>query len=272
MDGLRVASLQGPSLRDGGRQGLCRVIVVAAALLLASCGGLQPAAPYDPEIERTVSEFDKAVLRFVADMQGLSRTEKGTYGENVEFYTKWKVTLAHLRNRAIATDTGTSCGPEEDFDRILAGGFRALDDAMRKAAAAVRSADAKTLEPARDWVEERLAAVRTRFNAADAARADYERLEAKLDRWVTAANRIRGAMAQAAAGEPDAFQPAVGGCTTRMVIYLADQFEALERFHMKQKDIGIPARRAPAILIGVPVQVILRVQERKKALHERGAL
>lgn len=271
MSGSRVASLRGRSPCRRGRALHC-IAVFAAALLLASCGALQPAAPYDPEIERTVSEFDRAVLRFIADMQGLSRTEKGTYGENVEFYTKWKTTLAHLRNRTVATDVGTSCGPDRDFDRIVVGGFEALDETMQKAAAAVSAADARTLEPARDWIEARLAAVRTRFNAADAARADYERLEAKLDRWVTAANRVRGAMAQAAAGGPDAFQPAGGGCTTRMVTYLADQLEALERFHMKQRDIGIPARRAPAILIGVPVQVILRVQERKKTLHERGAL
>ena len=57
-----------------------------------------------------------------------------------------------------------------------------------------------------------------------------------------------------------------------MLTYLADQLDAMERFHMKQRDLGIPPRRALVILIGVPVQVILKVQERKRALTERGFL
>ncbi len=57
-----------------------------------------------------------------------------------------------------------------------------------------------------------------------------------------------------------------------MLGYLADQLAGMERFHMKQRDLGIPPRRAVVILISVPVQVILKVQERKKALTGQGFL
>ena len=64
----------------------------------------------------------------------------------------------------------------------------------------------------------------------------------------------------------------VRGETTKMLTYLSDQLSAMERFHMAQREIGIPPRRAVVILIGVPVQVILKVQERKRILSQRRIL
>lgn len=256
----------------GPRRVVRILLVLAAALLAVSCESLQPAAPYDPEIEKTVSDFDKAVLGFIADMQGLSRTPKGMYGENVEFYKKWQTELDHLRNRAIANEVGESCGPGSDVDKVLKGGFKEVSQVLEEAAAKITAADAKTLEPARKWAEGKLKVARGRLDAATAAQADYDKIVAEVDNWVTATNRIAGAIAMASGGNPESFEPIKGGCTTQMVTYLADQFRALERFHMKQEDIGIPPRRAPAILISVPVQVILKVQERKKQLSGQGLL
>ena len=68
------------------------------------------------------------------------------------------------------------------------------------------------------------------------------------------------------------FDAVKGGCTTKMLTYLSDQLSAMERFYLAQRKIGIPLRRAVVILIGVPVQVILKVQERKRILSQRRIL
>ena len=258
-------------------------LVAAAALAVASCSYLQPAAPYDPEIETTVRAFDREAMRFIADMQGLAGTPAGTYGESVEFYKKWKVELTHLRNRAIATDTGTGCAPDDQFDKVIGSGIAGLNDAIKKGEALFAKPNREALQPARDWAKQKLDAIKAKARklGVDPGRLapESERLKAiraRVDNWQNAYNRIRGAIALAgpAATDPGAedFQTIQGGCTTKMLSYLADQLAGMERFHMKQRDLGIPPRRAVVILISVPVQVILKVQERKKALTERGFL
>lgn len=268
--------------------GLFQILLVA--LLVASCGILQRAAPYDPKVETTVLEFNEAVLTHIEKMQGLSKLEKGEYGENVDFYATWKVRLEILRNHAIAQEVGDSCGPEQITDDIIRGGFRTLNAAMQKAQAAVDAARQEHLQPALQWasakrdrLKEQFAEAEKTLNAASAADADVARLEArvgsiraKYERWAAAANRISGAIAAVAgkanAGDAEGSTAFEGGCTTRLVTNLAEQFAGLERFHMKQQGIGIPPRVAPAVLMSVPIQVILKVQERKKALSEKGLL
>lgn len=259
------------------------LLVVWAALAVPGCSYLQPAAPYDPEIETTVREFDREAMRFIADMQGLAGTPAGTYGENVEFYKKWKVELTHLRNRAIATDTGTGCGPDDQVDRVIGSGIAGLNEAIEKGEALFDKPNREALQPARDWAKQKLDAIRAKAHELgvdpDRLAPESDRLkaiQARVDKWQNAYNRIRGAIALAgsAAADPDAedFRTIRGGCTTKMLGYLADQLAGMERFHMKQRDLGIPPRRAVVILISVPVQVILKVQERKKALTGQGFL
>lgn len=264
--------------------GLGQVLTVAAlTIAVAACGTLQPATPHDPVIEKTVVKFDKAVMRFIADMQGLAGTPKGTYGENVDFYKTWKIELGHLKNRAISSEVGESCGPDDDLDSVIAGGFTALDDALKKGDAALIKPTADTLRPALDWARTSLAKIKT---AAQENNVDlsgfapiaerYRILADRADRWQNAVNRIRGAMVtarrQATVPGSGSFSTVAGGCTTKMLTYLSDQLGAMERFHMAQLDLGIPPRQAVVILIGVPVQVILKVQERKRLLSQRRTL
>lgn len=261
---------------------ICRVLAVAAITIsVAACGTLQPATPYDPAIEKTVEKFDKAVMRFIADMQGLAGTPKGTYGENVDFYKTWKIELGHIKNRAISSEVGESCGPDDDLDSVISGGFAVLDDALKKGDAALVKPTADTLRPALDWARASLAKIKTtaQENNIDlsgfAPLAERHRILAdRADRWQNAVNRIRGAMVtarrQATLPNSGSFNAVAGGCTTKMLTYLNDQLAAMERFHMAQLDLGIPPRRAVVILIGVPVQVILKVQERKRLLSQRG--
>lgn len=258
--------------------------MLALGLAMAACGTLQRAAPYDPLIEKTVTEFNKAVLSHIAKMQGVSKLEKGTYGENVEFYTSWKVKLSLLRNHAIAREVGTSCGPEQISNDLIVGGFTALNDVLQKAQATVNSVKRDSLDKARKWANEKkdvlkanLTKAENTLNAATSAQGDLKRLEAKVgtltekyERWYIASNRVSAAIA--ALSRRDQSQPLEGGCTTRLVTSLAEQFAALERFHMKQEDRGIPPRTAPATLMSVPIQVILKVQQRKKSLSARGLL
>lgn len=257
--------------------------VAALTIAVAACGTLQPATPYDPVIEETVEKFDKAAMRFIADMQGLSGTPKGTYGENVDFYKTWKIELGHIKNRAISSEVGESCGPDDDLDSVIAGGFTALDDALKKGDAALVKPTADTLRPALDWARASLAKIKATAaeNKVDlsgfAPIAERHRiLAARAERWQNAVNRIRGAIvtARRQATMPDSpnFNAIEGGCTTKMLTYLSDQLGAMERFHMAQLDLGIPPRQAVVILIGVPVQVILKVQERKRQLSRRGTL
>ena len=63
-------------------------------------------------------------MTFIADMQGLSRTPKGAYGENVGFYKKWKIELEHLKNRAISSEVGETCGPDDELDFVISGRLR----------------------------------------------------------------------------------------------------------------------------------------------------
>lgn len=264
-----------------------RIAAVSALVLaLGGCGGLQKAAPYDPVIEKTVLEFDKAAMTFIADMQGLAGTPKGTYGENVDFYKKWKVELGHLKNRAISTEVGESCGPDDSLNEVVRGGAPALDAALARGESLIERADEQALQPSLDWARGALDKVRKAasdrgINISDEVLAgdggeQGRLLAARAERWQNAINRIRGAMAiarrEATEPSPETFRTVQGGCTTKMLTYLADQLDAMERFHMKQRDLGIPPRRALVILIGVPVQVILKVQERKRALTERGFL
>ncbi|CAN0547524.1 unnamed protein product, partial [Laminaria digitata] len=227
--------------------------VVAVSFAVTACGALQPAAPYDPVIEETVEKFDKAVMRFVADMQGLAGTPKGTYGENVDFYKEWKIELGHLKNRAISSEVGESCGPDDNLDSIIAGGFTVLDDALRKGDAALVKPTADTLRPALDWA--RASRIKIKNTAAEnnvdlsglAPIAERHRMLAeRADRWQNAVNRIRGAMIaarrEAALPESASFSAVSGGCTTKMLTYLNDQLAAMERFHMAQLDLGIPLR------------------------------
>jgi hypothetical protein len=303
---------------------LGRVFLITAALLLASCGTLQPAAPYDPEIEKTVSEFDTAVQAFLLDMQGKSGTDDGVYSNNTEFYAKWKVTLSHLRNRVVATDVGTSCGPDEEFDGIVKDGIAGLDKAMTAASDQVRKFNDRVYEPIEAKLQQRFQAAETRYNETKAhldgvrarledlrstlipagargggegggagltdgekalvaslapirelladAKAEYDSADASYRHWKTVVNRFRGVVAKATADSETGFKPGIGGCTTRMITYLYDQFESLERFHIKQEHLGIPPRAAPKLLMDVPVQVILKVQERKKYFHQQGVL
>jgi hypothetical protein len=260
--------------------------VLAAAILtisVAACGTLQPATPYDPVIEKTVEKFDKAVMRFVADMQGLAGTPKGTYGENVDFYKTWNIELGHIKNRAISSEVGESCGPDDDLDSVIAGGFTTLDDALKKGDAALVKPTVDTLRPALDWARGSLAEIKktAQENNVDLSGfapidARYRILADRADRWQNAVNRIRGAMIsarrQATLPKSASFNTVKGGCTTQMLTYLNDQLAAMERFHMAQLNLGIPPRQAVVILIGVPVQVILKVQERKRVLSQRRTL
>jgi hypothetical protein len=260
------------------------LILLALGMGLASCGTLQRAAPYDPNIEQTVSEFNVAVLTHIAKMQGLSKLEKGAYGENIEFYTTWKIKLEVLRNLAIAQEVGNSCGPEQITDDIIKGGFKKLGVVLQKAQSQIDAVKIDSLNPAKDWIGSRrdkvkaeLKEAETKLNAASAASADFARLEArvvrltdKFERWYAASSRVTAAIVEL--GKRDHSKSFEGGCTTRLVTNLAEQFAALERFHMKQKDLGIPPRRAPAILMSVPIQVILKVQQRKKVLSGKGLL
>lgn len=263
---------------------LGRIATVAVlTIAISACGTLQPATPYDPVIEKTVEKFDKAVMRFIADMQGFAGTPKGTYGENVGFYKEWKVELGHIKNRAISSEVGESCGPDDDLDSVIAGGFSALDDALKKGDAALVKPTVDTLRPALDWARASLARIK---KAAEESNIDlsglapiterHQMIADRADRWQNAVNRIRGAMItarrEATLPESTSFNAVKGGCTTKMLTYLNDQLGAMERFHMAQLDKGIPPRRAVVILIGVPVQVILKVQERKRLLSERSAL
>lgn len=261
-----------------------RVLAVAVlTIAVSACGALQPATPYDPIIEKTVEKFDKAAMRFIADMQGLAGTPKGTYGENVDFYKTWKIELGHIKNRAISSEVGESCGPDDDLDSVIAGGFTTLDDALKKGDAALVKPTADSLRPALDWALASLAQIRKTAadNKVDLSgfapiAARYRMLADRADRWQNAVNRIRGAMisARRAATLPKSasFASIKGGCTTKMLTYLNDQLAAMERFHMAQLDLGIPPRQAVVILIGVPVQVILKVQERKRLLSQRRTL
>lgn len=258
--------------------------VVAIGLVLASCGVLQRAAPYDPKIEKVVSDFNEAVLAHIAKMQGLARLQAGTYGENVEFYTTWKVKLDALKNHAIAQEVGDTCGPEQITDDIIKGGFKELSGVLEKAQTEIGKVKKDALDPAKMWVvgqrdkiKAELRKAEAKLNVASVSLADIARLEAKVkrltgkyERWYMAANRITAAIA--ALSNRDNSNSFRGGCTTRLVTMLAEQFAGLERFHMQQKDKGIPARRAPTLLMSVPVQVILKVQQRKKALSAEGLL
>ena len=257
--------------------------VAVLALALSGCTALQPATPYDPVIEKTVEKFDKAAMTFIADMQGLSRTPKGTYGENVGFYKKWKIELEHLKNRAISSEVGETCGPDDELDSVISGGFGALDAALKKGDAALIRPTEATLKPALAWARYSLEKIRltAKTNNVDltgfAPIAErFRSLSDRADNWQNAVNRIRGAMTavrrQATLPEGTSFSAVKGGCTTKMLTYLSDQLSAMERFHMAQRDIGIPPRRAVVILISVPVQVILKVQERKRILSQRGIL
>lgn len=257
--------------------------VTTLTFAVAACGTLQPATPYDPVIEKTVEKFDKAAMRFIADMQGLAGTPKGTYGENVDFYKTWKIELGHIRNRAISSEVGESCGPDDDLDSVIAGGFTGLDNALKKGDAALVKPTADTLRPALDWARASLTKIKTtaQENNVDLSgfapvAERYRILADRADRWQNAVNRIRGAMItarrEATLPGSGSFSAVEGGCTTKMLTYLSDQLAAMERFHMAQLDLGIPPRQAVVILIGVPVQVILKVQERKRLLSQRGTL
>jgi hypothetical protein len=260
-----------------------RLPVTVLALVLSGCNALQPATPYDPVIEKTVETFDKAAMTFIADMQGLSRTPKGTYGENVAFYKKWKIELEHLKNRAISSEVGETCGPDDELDSVITGGFGALDTALKKGDAALIRPTEETLKPALAWAREslekiQLTAKENKIDLTDFAPiADrFRNLSDRADNWQNAINRIRGAMVaarrEATLPAGAKFSAIKGGCTTKMLTYLSDQLSAMERFHMAQRDIGIPPRRAVVILISVPVQVILKVQERKRVLNQRRIL
>lgn len=263
----------------------CLLKLLAALLIgsaLASCGVLQPAALYDEKIEKTVTEFDEAILTHIAKMQGFAKLEKGTYGENVAFYTKWKVKLDGLRNHAISREVGTACGPEEITDDIITGGITSLNGALQAAQSVIDTVKVTALDPAKLWVQGKRDLVKAELteaektlNAASLAKADFARLERRVDqltnkfeRWHAASNRVTGAISSLRKKQRSkSFE---GGCTTRLVTNLAEQFAGLERFHMKQQDLGIPARSAPAILMSVPIQVILKVQQRKKVLAKKG--
>ncbi len=170
-----------------------------------------------------------------------------------------------------------------NLDSVIAGGFSALDDALKRGDAALVKPTADTLRPALDWARTSLADIKklAEDNNIDlsgfAPIAERHRVLAeRADRWQNAVNRIRGAMIaarrEATLPESASFNAIKGGCTTKMLTYLNDQLGAMERFHMAQLDKGIPPRRAVVILIGVPVQVILKVQERKRLLSQRGTL
>jgi len=260
------------------------LLMLAIGTGLASCGIVQRAAPYDPKIERTVSEFNESVLEHISRMQGLARHEKGTHAENVEFYRRWQVKLDDLKMHALTQDGGNSCGPEQITDDIIKGGFEGLSVALQAAQARIDAVKNDALDPAKKWIDDRrdelkaaLDEAKNRLNAASSAAADFARLEARVEgltaryeRWYEASNRVTGAIS--ALSKRDHSASFEGGCTTRLVNNLAEQFAALERFHMKQREIGIPPRIAPAVLMSVPIQVILKIQQRKKALSERGLL
>ncbi len=246
-------------------------LLMGLALVVSACGVVPQASPFDPVIEDTVTEFDKAFQSFAIDMAGKAGTPAGTHGANEQFYTKWGGELAHLRNRAIATDPADECPLSGDVAEVFqtiaqtsgtasVAALGATDDVFALANAAISAVDTK-LEELTDELNQ---------PAGTLTPDQINELRVEIDEWDAKRRRLQNVAAGVASTEVAAPE---GGCSTVVVAKLAEQFSNFERVHKAQGDIGIPPQAsAPIILMNVAIQNVLKVQAVKKQKTEAGLL
>lgn len=246
-------------------------LLVGAALLLSACGVVPQAAPFDPVIDETVSGFDKSFQTFAIDLAKKAGTPAGQHAAHTQFYTKWGGELAHLKNRAIATDPADSCplsGQVAEVFQVIAqttGGFgvSALgesDDILALAGAAIAK------------VEIKLDELSAKLNqpAGTLTPSQIDTVKAEIGEWEGKKTRLQNVLSAMSTTE---VAPPEGGCSTIVVAKLAEQFAMFEKFHQAQGAIGIPARaRAPVILMNVTIQNVLKVQAVKRQKTVAGQL
>lgn len=245
--------------------------LVGLTFVLVACGVIPRAAPFDPVIEDTVSEFDKAFQTFAVDLAGKAGTDAGEHGAYTAFYAKWHGELAHLRNRAIAADPADTCPLSGEVTEVLqvvvatvgatsAEALGASDNFFALAADAVERIDKRLNELAAELnqPEGTLTPTQVSFLQTEIAKlnANRQRLEA-----------VSNGLAATEVAAPE------GGCSAVVVAKLAEQFDNFERFHEAQADKGLPSRAvAPVILMNVTIQNVLKVQAVKKQKTEAGLL
>ena len=243
-------------------------LLVALGLAVAACGVVPRAAPFDPVINDTVVEFDKAFQTFAVDMNRKAGTPAGEHGANTAFYVKWHGELAHLRNRAIATDPADTCPLSGQVTEVLqvvaeAGGsagqaLSAPGDLLALASGALARVEAR-LDALADELNQPAGTLTP--DVVDRLRAEADALEARRARFEAVLTGL--ADTEVAVSE--------GGCSTVVVADMAAQFVDFERVHRLQGPIGLK-RPAPVILMNVTIQNVLKVQAVKKAKTEAGLL
>lgn len=246
---------------------LCFVLLLG----MTACGLVQPAAQYDPVIENSVSDFDKAFQTFVIELNRTAGTPEGRYEHHQDFYAKWGGELAALRNRAIASDPADACpmsGAVAEAFTVLAQTTGEAGDTLLAGTGRVEN----LVTAAHGRVEERLreALARLHMPAGSLSPDQLEALEQEVAALQKKRDRLRivsAEMSETTVPEPE------GGCATIVVSKLEQQFDAFERVHEAQGEIGLPARaRAPVILMNVTIQNVLKMEAVKRQKAARGLL
>jgi hypothetical protein len=258
---------------------------VAGLFVLSACSLVQRPAPYDATIETTVKEFNEAILAHLEKMQGLAGLPEGEYGENAEFYATWRVKLDALASYAASTDVSQTCGPDDVSDKFMKSAANEINTLIQTASATIGAVEKDSLDPAKKYIASKLEAAETAltdlretFHATpydnpgfDRIKARFEAYQATYRRWHKAANRVAATINLLGTGLPGSTPP-TGGCMTRLVQHLSDRFGMVERVHMKQKNIGFKRIKATRNIITGSIQLILKIQERKKVLTDQGLL
>ncbi|MBK1695742.1 hypothetical protein CKO21_00590 [Rhodovibrio salinarum] len=246
-------------------------LFIAIGLAFAACGAVPPAAPYDPIIQDTATKFDRAFQTFVIKLNRTAGTPAGAYASHQDFYDTWRGELAHLRNRAVATDPADAC-PLSGATAEAFADLAQTSGALGGQALGAGGDLAELIEVALSRVAARLDALSAELNQPPGTLtpSQIETLRAKRAAWTAKRARLQGvanAMAVSQVSAPE------GGCSTIVVAKLDQQFTDFERFHQAQGAIGVPARaQAPVILMNVTIQNVLKVQAVKQQKAAAGLL
>lgn len=241
-----------------------RALLVLVAMLVAGCGTLPPAAPYDATIDQTTAQFDKAFQAKYIEMTRTAGTTAGEYAQYGSFYDEWNAQLAHLVNVAIATDPSNECPLSNDVGK----GIQALTRFSGTAAGDAVDASGNVL----DILSGGLQAIEARIGeiekdlaqpAGTLEPAQIEDAKAELARL----QKTKASLSEVASAATDyQVEAPKGGCATIVVALLQKQFKQFQAVHQAQGKIGMPARaKAPYLLMNVVIQNVLKMEAVKKA-------